>query len=142
MLDAMIIYPCLAMVGITILVWIHMYVERIGEMRARGIQPQDIASSRQAAALLQNVKAAENFQNLFEVPVLFYTLCALLIATQSVSTLFVVGAWVFVVLRGLQSLVHCTYNHVMHRFILYVLSTLTVFALWGMFAIQILRSQH
>lgn len=136
----MIVYPCLAMIGITAIVWIRLYVERIGEMRTRGIQPQDIATSRQAAALLQNVKAAENFQNLFEVPVLFYVLSVLLIATHSVSTLFVVGAWLFVILRGLHSLVHCTYNHVMHRFILYVLSTLTLFALWAMFAIQILNS--
>ncbi len=136
----MIVYPCLAMIGITAIVWIRLHVERIGEMRARGIQPQDIATSRQAAALLQNVKAAENFQNLFEVPVLFYVLSVLLIATHSVSTLFVVGAWLFVILRGLHSLVHCTYNHVMHRFILYVLSTLTLFALWAMFAIQILNS--
>lgn len=136
----MIVYPCLAMIGITAIVWIRLYVERIGEMRARGIQPQDIATSRQAAALLQNVKAAENFQNLFEVPVLFYVLSVLLIATHSVSTLFVAGAWLFVILRGLHSLVHCTYNHVMHRFILYVLSTLTLFALWAMFAIQILNS--
>lgn len=135
----MIIYPCLAMVGITVIVWIRLYVERIGEMRVRGIQPLDIATSRQAAALLQNVKAAENFQNLFEVPVLFYALCALLVATHSVSTLFVLGAWIFVVLRGLHSLVHCTYNQVMHRFILYVLSTLTLFALWVMFAIRILN---
>lgn len=128
------------MVGITTIVWIRLYVERIGEMRARGIAAQDIATSRQAAVLLQNVKAAENFQNLFEVPVLFYVLCALLIATHSVSTLFVLGAWLFVILRGLHSLVHCTYNHVMHRFILYMLSTLTLFALWAMFAIQILNS--
>ena len=99
----MIVYPCLAMVGITAMVWIRLYIERIGEMRARGIAAQDLATSRQAAALLQNVKAAENFQNLFEVPVLFYALCALLIATHSVSMLFVVGAWLFVILRALQS---------------------------------------
>lgn len=136
----MIVYPCLAMVGITAVVWIRLYVERIGEMRARGIAAQDIATSRQAAVLLQNVKAAENFQNLLEVPVLFYALCALLIATHSVSMFLVLGAWLFVSLRGLHSLVHCTYNHVMHRFILYVLSTLTLFALWAMFALHILRN--
>lgn len=128
------------MVGITALVWLRLYVERIGEMRARGISAQDIATARQATARLQNIQASENFQNLFEVPVLFYVLCALLLATHSVSTFLVVGAWVFVILRGLHSLVHCTYNQVMHRFILYLLSTLVLFAMWGVFAIRLLNN--
>ena len=140
MLETDILYPCLAMVGITAIVWLRLFVERFGEIRARGIQPQDIATSRQSAEILQNVQASDNFQNLFEVPVLFYVLCALVFASHMVSPFLLIGAWAFVALRGLHSFVHCTYNHVMHRFILYLLSTLVLFALWVGFAIQLLNN--
>lgn len=140
MLETNILYPCLVMVGITAAVWLRLYFERIGEMRARGIQPQAISTARQSAKILHNVNAADNFQNLFEVPVLFYVLCALALASHAVSPFLLVGAWAFVVLRGLHSFVHCTYNHVLQRFMLYMLSTLILFAMWGAFALNLLNN--
>ena len=133
-----ILLPCLAMVGVTAAVWLRLYYERIDEMRARRIQSQDIATSRQAAELLQNVNAAENFSNLFEVPVLFYVLCTLAFVSQAVTPLMLGGAWAFVVLRAMHSLIHCTYNRTIHRFTVYVLSTLILFAMWGAFGVSLL----
>ena len=134
-----ILFPCFVMVGITVAVWVRLYFERVGEMRARRIRPQDISTARQVTEKLQNVNAADNFRNLFEVPVLFYALCCLALASQAVTPVLVVGAWVFVVLRALHSIIHCTYNRVMHRFAVYVLSTLILFAMWVEFGVSILR---
>ena len=128
------------MVAITAVVWLRLYFARIGEMRSRGIAAQEIATSREAAKRLHNTNAADNFSNLFEIPVLFYVLCILAFATNAVTPLLVAGAWVFVVLRAIHSLIHCTYNRVMHRFTVYLLSTLILFALWSIFAIRILQS--
>ncbi|MHB8622202.1 MAG: MAPEG family protein [Sulfuricaulis sp.] len=132
-----IVFPCLAMVGITAVVWLRLYFERIGEMRSKRIRPQTIATSRQAGDILKNTKASDNFRNLFEVPVLFYVLCLLALDLQAVTPLLLGGAWVFVALRALHSFIHCTYNRVMHRFPVYVLSTLILFALWGLFGINL-----
>jgi hypothetical protein len=126
------------MVGITAAVWLRLYYERIGEIRARGIRSQDLTTSRQAAELLKNVNAAENFRNLFEVPVLFYALCVLIFVTSSVTPLLLGGAWAFVALCTLHSLIHCTYNRVIHRFIVYVLSTLILFTMWGVLGVKLL----
>jgi hypothetical protein len=49
--------------------------------------------------------------------------------TQSVDTVFLAAAWVFVAFRALHSLVHCTFNLVLLRFSLYAISTV---ALWFM----------
>jgi hypothetical protein len=136
-----IILPCFAMVAITAAVWLRLYVVRIGEMRARHIRPQDISTSRQAAEKLLNVNAADNFRNLFEVPVLFYVLCILALAAQAVNPTLVGGAWAFVALRALHSFIHCTYNRVMHRFAVYMLSTLILFGLWGVFGVNLWQSQ-
>ena len=134
-----ILFPCFVMVGLTAAVWARLYFERVGEMRTRRIRPQDISTARQVAEKLQNVNAADNFRNLFEVPVLFYALCSLALASQAVTPVLVAGAWVFVVLRALHSFIHCTYNRAMHRFAVYLLSTLVLFAMWVAFAASVLR---
>ena len=129
--------PCVALVALTIIVWISLYVERIGEMRARRIRPQALSTSREAAQALQNLNAADNFRNLFEVPVLFYVLCISLAVTQSVTPLTLWGAWVYIALRAAHSFIHLTYNRVMHRFVAYALSTILVFAMWTGFGIRL-----
>lgn len=132
-----ILYPCFAMIGITAAVWLRLYFERIGEVRARRIRPQDIATKQQSTDILLKVNASDNFSNLFEVPVLFYVLCILAFTTQMVTPFLLGGAWAFVALRGLHSLIHCTYNQVMHRFVAYLLSTLILFVMWGVFVIEL-----
>jgi len=131
--------PAAAMVGVTALVWIKLYADRLGEMRARRIDPQAVATAREAASQLQRTQAAENFRNLFEVPVLFYLLCAALAATGASTPGFVTAAWAYVGLRALHSLIHVTYNRVVHRFLVYVLSTLLLFGMWTVFVAGMLR---
>lgn len=132
-------WPCGAMVGVTAAVWVKLYADRLGEMRARGIDPQAVATAREAAGQLQRTQAAENFQNLFEVPVLFYVLCIAIAVTGTGSPGLVTAAWVYVGLRALHSLIHVTYNRVVHRFLVYVSSTLLLFGLWAAFLAELDR---
>ena len=125
--------PCAAMVGLTAAVWVKLYVDRLGEMRARHIDPQALGTTREAASLLERPQAAENFRNLFEVPVLFYVLCAALVLSGGSTRGFVAAAWAYVGLRALHSLIHLTYNRVVHRFLVYVASTLLLFGMWVAF---------
>ena len=129
--------PCAAMVGLTAVVWVKLYADRLGEMRARGIDPQSIATARTAADQLARTQAADNFRNLFEVPVLFYVLCAALALTGGSTPGFVAGAWAYVALRALHSLIHVNYNRVVHRFLVYVASTLLLFGMWILFVVRI-----
>ena len=127
-----------AMAFLTIAVGIRLFIDRSREMRERRVHPQAVATSRQMAERLQSVQSADNFRNLFEVPVLFYALCATVLATQSASAPLAVGAWLFVVLRAAHSVIHCTYNKVMHRFAMFAASTLLLAGLWALFVGQIL----
>lgn len=129
-----ILWPVLAQVALTVVVWIALYLARLGEMRARRIDPQAVKTSRHAAGVLDNVAAADNFRNLFEIPVLFYALVPLLLFTHQVTTAELALAWSFVALRACHSAIHIGYNRVVHRFTAYVLSTLCVFAMWALFA--------
>ncbi len=129
--------PCAAMAGLTALVWIKLYADRLGEMRNRGIEPQELATARAAAGRLERPQAADNFRNLFEMPVLFYVLCVALAVNGGSSPGFVTAAWAYVGLRTLHSLIHVTYNRVVHRFLAYVASTLLLFGMWVAFVLRI-----
>jgi len=137
-MNTSIILPVIALVLLTAVVWVRLYVERIRELKQRRIDPQSLATSASAGQTMQRVQASDNFRNLFEVPVLFYALCAVLASAQHVSSFFVIGAWVYVALRCIHSFIHLTYNRVMHRFAVYVLSTVILFVLWGAFGVQVL----
>lgn len=75
-----------------------------------------------------------NYMNLLELPVLFYVVCVLNYVTEpTVSNVVLVLAWVYVGLRAAHSIVHLTYNNVMHRLALFAASNGVLVALWILF---------
>lgn len=130
------VWALVAQVGLVAIVWVRMYVTRIGEMKARRISPQSVSTSVKAAGAFQDVSPADNFRNLFEVPVLFFAICLLLLLTGLTDTLQATLAWVYVGLRTLHSFIHLTYNRVKHRFLAYSASTVCVFLMWAVFAVS------
>ncbi len=131
------VFPLAAMMLLTAMVMALMLCERVAEMKERRIHPQKVASSTQMAAVLQNTRAADNYKNLFEMPVLFYALCLALLATQMGSPLYLAGAWAYVLLRCLHSFIHIGYNKVMHRFQVFALSSTLLLVMWLAFAVQL-----
>jgi hypothetical protein len=131
------IAACLAMVLLTFAVGLRMLFTRAHEMRSKRIHPQAASTSLKMAAQLQDVQAADNFRNLFEVPVLFYVLAAIAIATNYVPDWLVFCAWMFFVLRILHSLIHCTYNKVYHRFAAFLASFALLLGMWIAFFFSI-----
>jgi hypothetical protein len=129
----MIFPPLLAMIALVAAVWVRLYIDRISELRSQRIPLQEISTARQMAERLKNPNAADNFKNLFEMPVLFYIFCLTIFVTQSVTLVFVYGSWLYVLLRVAHSVIHCTYNNVLHRFTVYAASSLLLFGLWLMF---------
>jgi hypothetical protein len=125
-------WPVFAMAVLTLLVWLRMFQTRVGEMKRRRIHPQSVAQSAQMAQMVEDSRAADNFRNLFELPVLFYAAMLLSIHVGIESTAMLVLAWAFVALRALHSYIHCTYNRVMDRFKAYVLSGFVLWAIWGL----------
>lgn len=133
-----IFFPALAMVVLTIAVWFRMYFSRVTQMKRERIHPQAVATSAQMAARLADSRAADNFRNLFELPVLFY-LAQVTAALAGLVTPLVLGlSWLFVALRIVHSAIHCTYNKVMHRFYAYLAGGLVLWALWAVLAFRLM----
>jgi hypothetical protein len=68
--------------------------------------------------------------NLLELPMLFYVVCVVLYVTADGARLGVLVAWAFVALRIVHSLIHLTYNHVLHRLFAFTLSNVALVSLW------------
>jgi hypothetical protein len=120
--------PFFATIFLTLLVWIYMYIRRIGFITRNKISPTDLAEPGKLAQLTPAVVSnpSDNLKNLFEIPVLFYALALYLFVTKQVDSTYVAAAWTFVLFRALHSAVHCTFNLVMLRFYLYLFATLMV----------------
>ena len=75
-------------------------------------------------------KATRQWSNLYEVPVLFYAVCAAILALNIHDVIFIYMGYVFVSLRLVQAFIHTTYNHIMHRFLIFACGLVTVLAMW------------
>lgn len=131
MSQQIILQPVVSLFLLTGMVWTYMYARRLAFILGNGIDPQSIATPELLNAKLPaNINnPSNNLKNLFELPVVFYTLCAFLLLAQKVDALFLYTAWTYVGLRAIHSLIHCTVNIVNFRFTAYFLSSLV---LWFM----------
>ena len=122
--------PFFAMFTLTLIVWVYMYIRRISFILKNNIPPDQMGPLEFARISPPEVSnPSDNLKNLFEIPILFYTLTLYLFTTQQVDPIYLIAAWVFVAFRILHSAMHCTLNIVMVRFYLYLFSTLS---LWFM----------
>ena len=134
-----ILLPLLAQVTLTFLVWVHLYVTRLTEISRKNIEPQDLARRTGGQSLLvDSAGPSDNFKNLFEMPMLFFIAILLSMMLLLQDMLLVQLAWAYVILRTLHSLIHCTYNKVLHRFTVYIASTLVLILMWLRLALYIL----
>lgn len=123
--------PLLAQVALAFIVMTTMYRTRVAEMKAKHIAPQKLdtrAHSREQ--LTTSAAAADNFSNLFETPVLFYTAILTSLVLMLQDSILVSLAWAYVASRYVHSFIHVTYNRVMHRFAVFVFSSFVLFAYW------------
>ncbi len=135
-----ILLPPTALVFITGLVFARLYRDRIAEIRARRIHPQQVATAKQMQDTMQNVAGSDHFRNLFEVPVLFYALCGFLAITQLTNLLLLACAWGYVALRAAHTYVHLTSNAVIRRFQLFFASTIVLYVMWAVFSLRLLTA--
>lgn len=126
-----ILQPLMAMILVTLVVWIALYVRRIRFLVTHRVPAQKVSTPEKVAAVIPEYVQypANNFKNLLELPVLFYALCLYLYVTGSADAVYVIAAWAFVALRAVHSLIQCTTNIVMHRFVVYMAGAA---ALWFM----------
>ena len=129
--DTALIGPVLTQVLLSIILMFVLYARRIPAMSKikpsnKQMQDKKLTTDLPASARF----AAENYNHQFEAPVLFYVLCLCAIIADLGGDLSLIFAWTYVALRIVHSVIHVTYNKVIHRFAVFSLSN---FALTGLF---------
>jgi len=125
-----ILYPMFALASWTFLILLMIAITRIHAVLRGHIVADDFRLGESAAVPERVCLPNRNYMNLLELPMLFYVVCLLLYVTGQNSTATLTLAWVYVGLRVLHSLIHLTYNHVLHRLAAFALSNVTALAMW------------
>jgi hypothetical protein len=128
--QAAIFQPFIATMILTMVVWAYMYSRRLPFIFSDGLGARQMTPLELARVSPPQVSnPSDNLKNLFELPTVFYAIVLYLYATNQVDTAQVGAAWVFFLFRAMHSAVHCTFNFIPLRFVLYVVSAA---ALWFM----------
>jgi hypothetical protein len=81
--------------------------------------------------------ASQHYKNMFEMPILFYVLCVLLIINNNATSLDIFFAWGFVIFRILHSISRIPNRDVNLRFSLFAGSFIMLVAGWIHFAVKV-----
>lgn len=138
MIDTRMFHPAVAMAALTFAVSIRLLFFRMSTMRRDRIHPQSVATSGAMAARITDTRIADNFRNLFELPVLFYMAVVVAAVSGPATPAVLALSWGFVATRVAHSAIHCTYNKVMHRFYAYLAGWAALVALWAVIAVGLL----
>ena len=125
-----ILYPLIALVLWTFAVLLLVPRARFRAARAGVVKARDFVAG-ESERVPDDVRLPNrNYMNLLELPVLFYVACLTLYVTGKVEPWGLGLAWAFVALRIVHSLIHLTYNHVIHRMRAFALAVGVLLALW------------
>jgi hypothetical protein len=125
-----ILYPLFALAAWTLIVLVLIPIARVRSVRQREIRVDDIKCGESASVPGHVSLPNRNYMNLLELPMLFYVVGILLYITGGASYVAIFVAWLYVVLRVVHSLIHLTYNHVLHRLAAFTLSNVALVMLW------------
>jgi hypothetical protein len=132
-----VLMPLFVQVLLTFVLMFGMMYYRMGALRAGETRLSEIAL-REPNWPTRAKQFAYAFSNQFELPVLFYVLTVLSIETRHADNLFVMLAWLFVVFRILQAIIHVTSNDVRLRGGFYGIGALILVIMWVIFIVRIL----
>ncbi|MFC4347414.1 MAPEG family protein [Kordiimonas lipolytica] len=136
-MDNALLGPVLAQVALTFVAWLILYWRRLPAMAAAKPTKEQMQDKANLAKLPPKARyAAENYNHLFEMPVLFYVLCLGAMITGLGDGLTAKLAWAYVALRLVHTLIHSSYNNVMHRFTAFTLSGLVLLVMFGQIALK------
>jgi len=128
--NLVLVYPMAALAALTFIMLTLMLILRVKAVRSRKISPGyfKLNEGEKEPEGLNAVTQAYN--NLLELPVLFYTVCGIAIYIDKNIDYFLFVAWVYVALRYIHAFILSTYNHILHRLYVFSLSCVALIAMW------------
>ena len=122
--------PMGALVGLTFVVLGLIPFQRFRAAFAGHVKPDDFKYGESETVPKGVSIPNRNLMNLLEMPLLFYVACLTLYVTKTVDAPSLYLAWAYVGLRVVHSVVHLSYNKVVHRLTVFAASNAVLAVIW------------
>ena len=136
--NTLILYPIFALVALTLGIGIRLGVLRFAAVRRGDLTPRFYELNRGGKMPDYLAKVSQNYDNLLELPILFYLLAVCLFITDKVDMVQLLLAWLFIASRYAHSYIHITDNKLRPRMRAFLLGVLLVIVMWVWFLLQVL----
>lgn len=123
---------------VLLVLWIGLRTvrARIASVKSGKVKLGEIATDNSAWPT-EARKLSNNFDNQFDVPMLWYAACALIAATGLADAVGVFLSWLFLLLRVAHSVIHTGKNNVPRRMRVFLAGFAAVFMLWLWFGLRL-----
>lgn len=135
--QSLILLPVAAQVALTLMVLIALIVARQRSLVTRQKPLQECALAGDDFWTPQARQCANNYCNQFELPVLFYAVCAFAFITRMIDIWFLGLAVLFVVTRIVHAVIHLGANRVVYRGTAFLAGVVCVACLWGLLMFRV-----
>lgn len=126
----LILYPAVAMALLTLGVSLLLFRARRQAIFSGEVNPAYFLLNRGGRLPERLIRVEQNYNNLFELPVLFYALVVLLYLSHSGDTVQLALLWGFVLSRIIHSNIHIRHNHLRWRMRSFITGFLLLLAAW------------
>ncbi|MCK4742426.1 MAG: MAPEG family protein [Sulfuriflexus sp.] len=137
---AALIIPTAVLVSLTYIVSLSLVFYRFYLVKTGAVHPGYFKLHKGGKPPKRHEALEHNYSNLFEVPTLFYAIVAIAIASQHIDETLVTLAWIFVGLRIAHTLVHISYNNIIHRLAVFFAAYVAVGIMWFRVVSDILQT--
>jgi hypothetical protein len=136
----LIFLPVFALVALTFGIGIWLGKLRFTAVKRGDLNPRYYELNRGGKLPDYLAKVSQNYDNLLELPILFYVASIMLFVTSKVEIAQIVMAWVFVASRYVHSYIHTTNNNLRHRMKAFLFGVATLIGMWCLFFVRTMQS--
>ena len=133
----LILYPAIAMMILTLFLYVKNYLDNRKATKNKSIK-FSYFKTYTGEAPDYVVVSRQTLKNQFELPIFFYFLIAVILTFDKVSQLDIVLAWTFVLSRYLHCYIRLSSNYVPYRAIVFQFGMFVLIVFWILFLVKIL----
>jgi hypothetical protein len=128
---ALLLLPLVGMFWLTVGIALWMLKLRYRAVRKDGLNPAYFKLNKGAKLPDYLVKVTQHFENLFEMPPLFYIAIILVLLLGLNDAGYIVLSWLYLLSRMAHAYLHPSSNHVPHRRNAFILSSVILMIIWA-----------
>jgi len=134
----LILFPVFALAALTFGIGLWLARLRFAAVKRGDLDPRYFAINQGGEIPEYLAKVNNNYNNLLELPILFYIITILLYITDRVEPTQLILAWIFVASRYVHSYIHTTYNNIRHRLRSFMIGVTALIVMWCLFFVRVL----